>query len=91
MAVEDVFPFVTGGLQLGESILNYKAQKEANATNLKIARERNKLAVDLMRENNKFKSPDTQASLMQYAGINPSGVQQGRELTRLNLAELRLD
>lgn len=81
-----VTPALAAGTKVGEALFNYDSQKEANKTNIMLARERNKLAVQLMREQNKFNSPDTQAALMQLAGINPSGVQQGSASSTPDLA-----
>lgn len=81
-----VTPILAAGTNIGESLLNYNAQKDANELNIMLARERNKASVALMREQNKFNSPDTQAALMQYAGINPSGVQQGSATSTPDLA-----
>lgn len=81
-----VTPALAAGTQLTQSLMNYDAQKEANKTNIMLARERNKAQIALMREQNKFNSPDTQAALMQYSGINPSGVQQGSAASTPDLA-----
>lgn len=81
-----ITPSLAAGTQLTQSFMNYNSQKEANETNIRLAAARNKLAIDLMREQNKFNSPDTQSALMQYAGINPSGVQQGSASSTPDLA-----
>lgn len=81
-----VTPILAAGTNVAQSFLNYNAQKEANELNIRLARERNAQQVALMREQNKFNSPDTQAALMQYAGINPSGVQQGSASSTPDLA-----
>lgn len=81
-----VTPVLAAGTQLTQSLMNYNSQKEANETNIRLAAARNKLAIDMMREQDKFNSPDTQTALMQYAGINPSGVQQGSAASTPDLA-----
>lgn len=81
-----VTPLLAAGSNVAQSFLNYNSQKEANKLNIRLARERNAQQVALMREQNKFNSPETQAALMQYAGINPSGVQQGSASSTPDLA-----
>ena len=63
---------ISGGSNLIGGFLNYKAQREANETNVDIAREARQWNEMMWNKQNEYNTPSAQIERMKVAGLNPA-------------------
>lgn len=81
-------PLISGAFGIGSSLLNNKAQKDTNKTNMQIAQMNNEWSekmmekqhaydVEMWNKNNAYNSASSQRERLEEAGLNPSMMMQG--------------